>query len=109
MDEASLFNAARQIPEAEVRRAYLDRACGEDKRLRTRLEALLRVHEQDRSFLEAPAVPTPAARLRPAGEEPGSQIGPYQLVEQIGEGGFGVVFRAEQQQPLRSAAARSKT
>jgi WD40 repeat protein/serine/threonine protein kinase len=111
LDEATIFNAARQMRGPEERRLYLDTACGNDKRLLARVEALLRVYDQERAFLESPAVPRPA-RTEPGSrtdrigrEGPGTQIGAYKLVEQIGEGGFGVVFKADQEQPIRRTVA----
>jgi WD40 repeat protein/serine/threonine protein kinase len=103
-NEAAVFNAARQIAAPEARRQYIEETCGEDGNLRARVEALLRVHAEDRCFLEAPAVPTRATPLV-VSEGPGTQIGLYKLVEQIGEGGFGVVFMAEQQLPIRRIVA----
>ena len=105
LDEAAIFNIARQMQASEERRLYLDSACGEDKQLLTRLEALLRVHEQERNFLETPAVPMRAAHTPGVSAGLGTQIGTYKVVEQIGEGGFGVVFMAEQQQPIRRTVA----
>jgi serine/threonine protein kinase/tetratricopeptide (TPR) repeat protein len=104
-EEATIFNLARQLQGAEARRLYLDRACGGNNRLAARIEALLQVHEQERSFLETPPMPTRADTRPLISDGPGTQIGAYKLVEKIGEGGFGVVFLAEQRQPLRRTVA----
>src|SRR2546421_330308 len=101
-----IFWDAAQIASAGERDAYLDRACAEDIELRQRVEQLLQARARAESFLESPAphlVATVAER--PISEGPGTIIGPYKLLEQIGEGGFGVVFMAEQQQPLRRKVA----
>jgi serine/threonine protein kinase/WD40 repeat protein len=112
---ATLFAVAVAKP-AEERAAYLDEACGGDAELRRRVEALLQAHDDAGSFLEKPA----AASLTtdaPSGqwlereaipalaEGPGSRIGPYKLLQQIGEGGMGVVFMAEQENPVRRRVA----
>jgi eukaryotic-like serine/threonine-protein kinase len=105
LDEAAIFNAARHILVAEPRAEFLREACGDDLGMRARVEALLRVHERELTFLESPAL---KARTLPAtvvSEGPGSLVGPYKLLERIGEGGFGVVFTAEQQQPIRRTVA----
>src|SRR5262245_54698113 len=81
--------------------AYLDRACGGDTALRARVEALLRAHQQVGHFLQGP--PAPADGSSPVA--PGMVLGPYQLLEPIGEGGFGVVYRAAQQHPVRRRVA----
>jgi serine/threonine protein kinase/Flp pilus assembly protein TadD len=104
LDEAALFNAARQIQAPDARRAYLQEACGDDQKLRLRVEALLRAHEEGPTFLASPAVALPAGAPGVL-EASGTQIGPYQLSEQVGEGGFGVVFTAEQRQPIRRTVA----
>ncbi|MBI1917218.1 MAG: protein kinase [Planctomycetes bacterium] len=101
----SLFLAAVEDHAPGQWAAYLDEACAGDLELRGRVEVLLRAHQQPNSLLDAP-VPNPVATVEEVvGERPGTVIGPYKLLEQIGEGGFGVVFMAEQQQPLRRKVA----
>jgi serine/threonine protein kinase len=98
-----LFCDALDLAAAE-RAAYLDRVCGDDLDLRRRLERLLEAHEACASFLAAP--PAVAATVdEPIREGPGSRIGPYKLLEPIGEGGMGVVWMAEQQEPVRRRVA----
>ena len=109
MNEQSLFAQVLDIPDPAERSAFLDRACGGNPDLRRRLERLLDRHRSAGSFLEQPVVaPADTLPLAPAGggdEEPGTVIGPYKLLEQIGEGGFGVVFMAEQVHPVRRKVA----
>jgi serine/threonine protein kinase/tetratricopeptide (TPR) repeat protein len=105
MTERDVFEAALELP-PEDRAAYLEGACGDDAGLRQRLDGLLQKHDQAGSFLEDPAISALATVDDPAvSERPGTVIGPYKLLEQIGEGGFGIVFMAEQQQPLRRKVA----
>src|SRR5262245_25111388 len=104
-DLEAIFFAARQ-QEPQNRAAYLDEVCGEDAALRQRVEQFLAAQADLGSFLEPPAAaPLIATVDEPIREGPGTVISPYKLLEQIGEGGFGVVFLAEQTQPVRRKVA----
>jgi WD40 repeat protein/serine/threonine protein kinase len=106
MDEHELFAAALEIDGRDERSAYLDQACGVDAMLRGRVEALLRAHEQAGSFLAAPPAAGPATleASRPT-EGPGTVVGPYKILQRIGEGGMGAVYMAEQVVPVRRLVA----
>jgi tetratricopeptide (TPR) repeat protein len=103
--EKEIFNTARQIAAPEERQVYLQQACGDDPAAMHRVLELLRIYDQERSFLEQPPAAFGPTIDEPIAERPGSVIGPYKLLEQIGEGGFGVVFMAEQIQPVRRRVA----
>ena len=105
LDEAAIFDIARQIGAAEARCLFIETACGEDRVLQERVEALLRVNDEQGTFLESPAASIQGAINATRSEGIGTLIGPYKLIEQIGEGGFGVVFKAEQQHPIRRKVA----
>ncbi len=102
--EEALFAAALEKPTRAERAAYLEGACGDDDALRARLEALLAAHEASGGVLDA-APSALTAAYRPLTEGPGTVIGPYKLLQQIGEGGMGVVYMAEQQEPVRRKVA----
>ncbi|MHC4714152.1 MAG: protein kinase domain-containing protein [Planctomycetota bacterium] len=95
-DEEAIFSAAAEIQSPEKRKAYLDEACGEDMALRAAVEELLRLHDSNQRFLAVPVLLT---------EGSGDRIGRYKLLKQIGEGGFGVVYMAEQTDPVRRRVA----
>jgi serine/threonine protein kinase len=105
--EREIFSAALQLADADSRQNYLAKVCGTDMGLRQRVEGLLLAYRRAGDFLQRPAVARsiPGTSSPVPGEAPGTVIGPYKLLEQIGEGGFGVVFMAEQQQPLRRKVA----
>ncbi|WDQ16320.1 serine/threonine protein kinase [Rhodopirellula sp. P2] len=109
--ERAIFLQAIEEENLDDRLAYLDSACGDDANLRQSVEGLLAAHEQPAALLDHPIG---ADRSRPflarelvdeSVDHIGMQIGPYKLREQIGEGGFGLVFVAEQEQPVRRRVA----
>src|SRR5262245_4048032 len=101
-----LFLNAVELPAAPERQAFLAAACAGDEALRREIEDLLGHHERLGSFLQASSGKPPAlGETALAGEQPGAVIGPYKLKEQIGEGGMGLVFVAEQQHPVRRKVA----
>src|SRR6266446_7348067 len=104
--DIAVFTEALRLPPAE-RDRYLDEACKGDNELRRRVEALLLAYEHAGDFLQRAAGERPAraAQAFPAGEKPGDRIGHYKLLKQIGEGGCGVVYMAEQEAPVRRRVA----
>ena len=113
LHEQAIFEEARKARSPEARQALLDQKCGQDDELKRRVVALLRASEESASFLESPPpgldFVTGIAELpaieRPIAERPGTVIGPYKIMQQIGEGGMGVVFMAEQSEPIQRTVA----
>jgi serine/threonine protein kinase/WD40 repeat protein/tetratricopeptide (TPR) repeat protein len=105
MNERSLFLAVLDIADPAERAAYLDRACAGDTALRAQVEQLLKAHHEPGPFMQQPAAALDTTAENSITERPGTVIGPYKLMEQIGEGGMGLVFVAEQQRPVRRKVA----
>jgi WD40 repeat protein/serine/threonine protein kinase len=101
----SIFVAALEKGTPAARIAFLDEACGSDLEVHHNVERLLHAQEHAGNFLQAAPVPATTVAEAPVTERPGTVLGPYKLLEQIGEGGFGVVFMAEQQHPVRRKVA----
>jgi serine/threonine protein kinase/WD40 repeat protein len=113
--ELAVFSAVRRLPPVE-RAPYLDQTCAGEAALRQRVEELLRAGEDAEGFLQKPApgaqrpegasaASTPRLNEGPPGEKAGDRIGHYKLLQQIGEGGCGLVYMAEQEEPVRRRVA----
>ncbi len=103
-----LFNEAKDLPSGEQRDQFLAQACGKDEQFRAELHSLLRAGHSAGDYLHggpaiSPQLEAEFARLKP--EEPGDRIGHYKLLQQIGEGGFGTVWMAEQSEPVKRRVA----
>jgi serine/threonine protein kinase/tetratricopeptide (TPR) repeat protein len=100
-----VFFAALEASGPEARAAYLAEVCGPDAELRRRVERMLAASPLVSNFLEPPSAAATITAASPSGELAGAVIGPYKLLEPIGEGGMGAVYMAEQTHPVRRKVA----
>jgi serine/threonine protein kinase len=106
MNEADLFLLAIEIDDPNARDSFLNQHCGNDLKLRQRIERLLRASATDDAFLETPVLEKVSLERNASGQvSVGDSIGPYTLVDSLGEGGMGTVFLADQRAPIQRTVA----
>src|SRR5262249_52201860 len=105
VNEQTIFSEALERADPQERAAFLDQACQGVPALRERIERLLAQHEHAGGFLESAPVPFSATIDEPATERPGTVMGPYKLLQPIGEGGMGTVWRGQQTAPVKRLVA----
>src|SRR5438105_2281735 len=105
-DVKSVFGRAMELGTAAQREAYLALACEGNPELRAEVDSLLKARHDAEVFFEElrPSAGATVGAGAP-GERPGTMIGPYKLLQQIGEGGMGAVFMAEQTRPVQRKVA----
>ena len=105
IDVKSIFAKAIEIPSPSEREAYLTAVCADQCGLLAEVKDLLKAFDNAGSFMEAGKEQEETVEFRGVQERPGTSVGPYKLLQEIGEGGFGVVYMAEQERPVRRKVA----
>jgi serine/threonine protein kinase len=107
LDVQSIFGRALEITDPGRRAAYLGEACAGAVAVRAEVDELLALHERAGGFMRRPAAlaDQPTAGYGPPTEGPGSRVGQYKLLQEIGDGGMGTVFMAQQEEPVRRTVA----
>jgi hypothetical protein len=100
LDEREIFNVARRLDSPEARAEYLQQVCGGDREFLERIIALLRGFYCAGNFLETPPPSIATIEMPAVAERPGTIIGRYKLLQEIAEGGMGMVYMAEQREPV---------